>query len=59
MRLDVVAVGVELCNVGGLATEPHSMDRRLHDVVGRDVVVARQRQPGRLHGDPATRKRAM
>ncbi|CAH0605781.1 unnamed protein product [Chrysodeixis includens] len=30
------------------------MDRRLHDVVRRDVVVARQRQPGRLHRDPAT-----
>lgn len=56
MRSDVVAVGVvELCNVGGLASEPHSMDRRLHDVVRRDVVVAGQRQPRRLHGDPATR----
>lgn len=30
------------------------MDRRLHDVVGSDVVVAGQRQTGRLHGDSGT-----
>ncbi|CAG4915239.1 unnamed protein product [Colias eurytheme] len=30
------------------------MDRRLHYVVGRDVVVAGQRQAGRLHRDPET-----
>lgn len=28
------------------------VDRRLHDVVGRDVVVTRHGQAGRLHGYP-------
>lgn len=39
------------------AAQPHSMDRRLHDVVRGDVVVPGQRQPRRLHRDPATRAR--
>lgn len=57
MRLDVIAVSVVkfVCNVGSLAAEPHSMDRRFDDVVRRDVVVARQRHARRLHCDPAMR----
>lgn len=57
LRSDEVAVSVVklVCNVGSLAAEPHSMDRRLHDVVRRDVVVARQRHARRLHRDPADR----
>lgn len=52
---EVGAVGVgRVRNAGGLAAEPHSMDRRLHNVVRRDVVVPWQWQPSGLHGDPAT-----
>lgn len=52
---EVSAVGVgRVRNAGGLAAEPHSMDRRLHNVVRRDVVVPWQWQPGGLHRDPAT-----
>ncbi|CAH2071367.1 unnamed protein product, partial [Iphiclides podalirius] len=44
-------------SAGTLATEHHSMDRRLHNVVRSDVVVAGQRQAGRLHRDSETSKR--
>lgn len=39
---------------GGRPAEPHSMDRRLHDVVRGDVVVPGQRQTRSLHCDPET-----
>lgn len=51
---EVGAVGVgRVRNARGLAAEPHSMDRRLHNVVWRDVVVPWQWQPCGLHCDPA------
>ncbi|GBP21277.1 hypothetical protein EVAR_11672_1 [Eumeta japonica] len=48
----VVEALVGPVRVGRLDVRRHSVDRRLHDVIGRDVVVPGKWQTRRFHGDP-------